>query len=350
MGNILITISGYPKVSIDGRSVAFATRQDLGLLCYLALNEGQHSREKLVGLLWPGYDHDHGFTSLRGSLSRLRRRFDRNLDARRATVELLPVCVMVDRSSGVVFDGFSVNPVFDSWLASVRNQAGMVVPSVANVTRSEISHIAEYCSRLLFPLIYRNEGANLIADNYHDILRAFCVAQDGPDLFVLARVLYHATRHTGRNVITVQHLLAGRDTTDERAGAGIIAAQSLLSLAYSLPASVPTIATRANHFAASTDVQALSMVAVTRFVASLQERKILLAAEQSQIAAAYALAAGMPERIGAVVSSAYCTALASQWHTSRSYLHLAHSLINEYGSFHLLPSCAVIQKRVDTYG
>lgn len=348
MDGITINIGGYPRVTVDGRAVAFATRQDLGLLCYLALNEGPHSREKLVGLVWPGYDHDHGFTSLRGSLSRLRRRFDRQLDARRVTIELLPVAV--ERGHGVVFDGFTINPVYDAWVAGFRQSAGFSIEAWKQpVARSEISHITEYCRQAIPLMIYRKKLDSIIG-NYHAISSAFFAAPDGPDVFTLGSALYNIARLTAVDVLTTCRTLATRETSaNESVRVGTCFTQSILAWQFSLDIDCSELAKRTDDYAGSGNLLVNAMIAAAHTNAALQDEKILIAAEQSQLAAAYTLALGIPARIETSVVAARCAAMASEWAISRAYLSIAYSLINEYGSYHLLPSCAAIQARLDTY-
>ena len=73
MPSLVVSLLGPPAVKHGGRDVRFPTRKTLALLVYLAAEPAVHSRERLIGLLWPETDQDHGRTSLRTTLSLLHR-------------------------------------------------------------------------------------------------------------------------------------------------------------------------------------------------------------------------------------------------------------------------------------
>jgi DNA-binding SARP family transcriptional activator len=73
MAPLTISLLGPPAVRHAGAEVRFPTRKTLALLVYLAAEPAVHSREWLISLLWPEVDQDHGRTSLRATLSLLRR-------------------------------------------------------------------------------------------------------------------------------------------------------------------------------------------------------------------------------------------------------------------------------------
>jgi DNA-binding SARP family transcriptional activator len=73
MAPLVVSLLGPPAVRHGAAEVRFPTRKTLALLVYLAAEPAIHSRERLISLLWPETDHDHGRTSLRASLSLLRR-------------------------------------------------------------------------------------------------------------------------------------------------------------------------------------------------------------------------------------------------------------------------------------
>lgn len=63
--------AGIPTTQVDGRTIALP-RKALGLLAYLCLEAGPHSRSQLSALLWPESDETHASMSLRQALSKLR--------------------------------------------------------------------------------------------------------------------------------------------------------------------------------------------------------------------------------------------------------------------------------------
>ncbi|GAC1683325.1 MAG: hypothetical protein PVS3B1_23950 [Ktedonobacteraceae bacterium] len=64
-----------------GQMLAFRTRKTLGLLIYLAVAGGTHSREKLTALFWPESSEEQGRASLRNTLLYLRHALQENSDA-----------------------------------------------------------------------------------------------------------------------------------------------------------------------------------------------------------------------------------------------------------------------------
>jgi DNA-binding SARP family transcriptional activator/tetratricopeptide (TPR) repeat protein len=68
-----ITLLGTPHLSIAAARPALARRKSLALLAYLAVTGRPHSREALIGLLWPDATEANARASLRKSLADLRR-------------------------------------------------------------------------------------------------------------------------------------------------------------------------------------------------------------------------------------------------------------------------------------
>src|SRR5688572_12527176 len=72
MERLKLRFLGPPEVSYGGQLLKFRSRKELALLIYLVVEGGQHSREKLMALLWPESDRKRGQASLRNTLVRLR--------------------------------------------------------------------------------------------------------------------------------------------------------------------------------------------------------------------------------------------------------------------------------------
>src|SRR3712207_742534 len=68
-----ISLLGRPEASIEGRPLRFRIKKALALLCYLAVEGGNHPRRELAELLWPQSDERHARTALRSALSNLRK-------------------------------------------------------------------------------------------------------------------------------------------------------------------------------------------------------------------------------------------------------------------------------------
>src|SRR5579871_3777433 len=72
MGDLSFTLLGPPHVRHDEQPLQFATRKELALLIYLAVEERIHLRQALSELFWPEGDAMHGRAALRVSLLHLR--------------------------------------------------------------------------------------------------------------------------------------------------------------------------------------------------------------------------------------------------------------------------------------
>ena len=72
MSLLKIALLGPPQVHHRSARVPFGERKVLALLAYLAAERGMHTREKLMGLLWPESDRAHGRSMLRATLLHLR--------------------------------------------------------------------------------------------------------------------------------------------------------------------------------------------------------------------------------------------------------------------------------------
>lgn len=65
---LTLRVLGAPRLEHLGQPVRFARRKTLALLIYLAVTRQPHSREVLLGLLWPERDQAHAAANLRHSL------------------------------------------------------------------------------------------------------------------------------------------------------------------------------------------------------------------------------------------------------------------------------------------
>src|SRR5688500_20173502 len=81
MGLLRLAFLGAPEVHHGGRAVTFPTRKALALLAYLAVEGGQHTREKIAALFWPDSEVERARGSLRYTLAALRGALDDAGDA-----------------------------------------------------------------------------------------------------------------------------------------------------------------------------------------------------------------------------------------------------------------------------
>lgn len=89
MQGLRVVLLGEPKLSIDGRTLACASKKSLALFLYVALHPGRQSRRELARLLWgPGHE-EAARTSLRSALQRLPRELAERLAVEREHIALL---------------------------------------------------------------------------------------------------------------------------------------------------------------------------------------------------------------------------------------------------------------------
>lgn len=69
---LAISLLGSTEVVVDGDPLQVDTRKAVALLAYLAVEGGEHPRDRLVELLWPEGDPEKSRSSLRRTLSTLR--------------------------------------------------------------------------------------------------------------------------------------------------------------------------------------------------------------------------------------------------------------------------------------
>ena len=140
MAGFVLTLFGPPHVTVEGQPEVRLSAKALGLLAYLALEPGPHSREGLAALLWGESDEEAARASLRQALLHLRDVVGDALRADRSTVTLAgPVeCDAVEflaaaRSEprrAITYDvprffaGITVRgaPDFDEWLERTRSR------------------------------------------------------------------------------------------------------------------------------------------------------------------------------------------------------------------------------------
>jgi DNA-binding SARP family transcriptional activator len=68
----MISLFGYPKVTIENEEIRFKRRKSLALLAYLVVSEEPRSREYLANLLWPSLSERSAAQNLRNILSDIR--------------------------------------------------------------------------------------------------------------------------------------------------------------------------------------------------------------------------------------------------------------------------------------
>src|SRR5215208_7929731 len=56
---------GPPQIHLENEPIPLERRKALALLAYLAVEQGEHSRESLSALLWPDYCQSNAFKDLR---------------------------------------------------------------------------------------------------------------------------------------------------------------------------------------------------------------------------------------------------------------------------------------------
>ena len=91
-----ICLLGFARASHAGAEVRFATRKALALLAVLSADPGLHSRERLITLLWPESDQDRGRTSLRTTLTLLRRALAEPAGGDHLVISRSGVCLRAD--------------------------------------------------------------------------------------------------------------------------------------------------------------------------------------------------------------------------------------------------------------
>src|SRR4051794_26851718 len=95
MALLTLTVLGPPQATrADGTALTFRSRKALALLIYLAVERRRaHSRDALLGLLWPDDPEAAARNSLRVALANLRQSLGDSanlLRASHASVQLLP--------------------------------------------------------------------------------------------------------------------------------------------------------------------------------------------------------------------------------------------------------------------
>jgi DNA-binding SARP family transcriptional activator/tetratricopeptide (TPR) repeat protein len=158
MPSLTVHLLGVPAVHHRGRPLSFRTRKVLALLIYLVVEQRMHPRESLMALLWPESGPERAATTLRVTLSRLRKALqpagdvliteagnvgfdtsridDLDLDwlARAVQPETPPdeLIVVLERDQGEFLAGFALPdaPAFDTWTAIQREACQRQIESV----------------------------------------------------------------------------------------------------------------------------------------------------------------------------------------------------------------------------
>jgi DNA-binding SARP family transcriptional activator len=156
-----LALFGGPELrDPTGQIVKPASRKDMALLAYLALQRRPAQREKLAGLLWPDRSEAQARKSLRQSLVVLRRLFgerqviltrgagDISLDASQLDIDvvqfteaaLLGAGILPEQLSQTLLDGYDgLTPEYDDWLALERRRLSDLA----------VNRLTQHCQTLL---------------------------------------------------------------------------------------------------------------------------------------------------------------------------------------------------------
>ncbi len=137
---LVLTLLDYPSAALPGAPPGPLGLKTVGLLAYLALEPGPHSREALATLLWSDAGDDDARASLRQALRQLRAAFGDAVVADRQFVRLAepPDCDVLrflaaarsDARAAATFEvsrffrGAAIRqaPAFEDWLAATRDR------------------------------------------------------------------------------------------------------------------------------------------------------------------------------------------------------------------------------------
>lgn len=184
-----IRLFGTPIIERDGKPLPpFKSRKVFGLLAYLALQRGEHSRSHLAGLLWSDCSEEQALTNLRFALWNLNQVLGVSIvQADRASVELktMPTCV------------FDTDEFFDALRQAENNRQGESPATIAALERAVALYrgdlLAELDSESLFNEWLQRERMRL---------REYALDA----LYRLAQ-FYLAQRHLPKAITTLRRLL-----------------------------------------------------------------------------------------------------------------------------------------------
>ena len=223
---LVLTLFGPPAVSAPGCPPVALGTKTFGLLAYLALEPGPHSRESLATLLWSDASDDDARASLRQALRQLRQAFGDAIVADRQFVRLAGplecdvLCFLAaarqDARAATAFDvtrflsgmTFRQAPRFDEWAGSTRDRlVRLSIDALRDEARSSVGRsrwrdALELAERWLAadPLSEEAMGVAIEAEycvhgraaalrrysGFRDALRREVEAAPGPDLAELA--------------------------------------------------------------------------------------------------------------------------------------------------------------------
>ena len=155
MAGLVLTLFGPPHVSVEGSPGQRLSSKALGLLAYLALESGPHSRESLAALFWGESDDESARASLRQALMHLREVAGEVIHADRSSVSLAgPIqcdaadfllAARAEPRRAISFDvprffaGVSVRgaPGFEEWLDRTRARLSRRYQEVVRIAARE---------------------------------------------------------------------------------------------------------------------------------------------------------------------------------------------------------------------
>ncbi len=135
MGALKLYLFGAPRLKNGRELVRLPRQKSLALLIYLAATGREHSRQKLMALLWPDFSETQARQALRTALADIRRAIGRDhLLTDGDTVAIQPGSVWLDTQAleagnpparlAPFLEGFNLKdaPDFDDWAAFERDR------------------------------------------------------------------------------------------------------------------------------------------------------------------------------------------------------------------------------------
>ena len=229
-----IHLFGIPRLLLNGRALKGLRRKNRALIYYLAAQNGQSTREKLLTFFWPDYERSAAQAILRTMLHDLRKslgevcqaddqaialsldtfidvqEFSRTLDS--PTTDLHLLARTLDLYKGDFLEGFSLpdSPQFDDWVAaeqqryqlmamhgfanlSHRQETGQDYPAALESARHALAFnsFQEDLHRDVMRLLYLNGDRTGVVQQY-ELLRKLLDAEMGILPMPETRALYDA--------------------------------------------------------------------------------------------------------------------------------------------------------------
>jgi DNA-binding SARP family transcriptional activator/class 3 adenylate cyclase len=142
---------GQPRLERAGKVIDISLRKALALLAYLAIQEGEYSRDYLATLLWPESDQRNARASLRRTLYRINKSTGGEL------LTSIGDSITINPSVDIAVDVLTFRQIVDEWIEKLRSSTALDAQSMNVLENAVTLYTEDFLAGFSIPECYQFE-------------------------------------------------------------------------------------------------------------------------------------------------------------------------------------------------